>query len=102
MINFDSKLLRVRVGKQNFDYVYLWSAGHLVLIDEKTMEVKFYQTKGYTARGEDTRIVLCGEHYRGKGIYGKVIVLENVHISEIHPDSDIIRGLGVAAGKTER
>lgn len=100
MINFDSKLLRVRVGKQDFDYIYLWSAGHLVLIDEKTMEVKFYQTKGYTARGEDIKAVLCGEPYRGKGIYGKVIEVENVHISEIHPDSDIIRGLtDVAQGK---
>ncbi|HHY70864.1 MAG TPA: sigma-54 factor interaction domain-containing protein, partial [Thermoanaerobacterales bacterium] len=100
MINFDSKLLRVRVGKQNFDYVYLWSAGHLVLIDEKTMEVKFYQTKGYTARGEDAKTVLCGKPYGGKGIYEKTIEVENVHISKIHPDSDIIRGLTeVAAGK---
>lgn len=79
MINFDSKLLRVRVGKQNFDYVYLWSAGHLVLIDEKTMEVKFYQTKGYTARGEDAKTVLCGKPYGGKGIYEKTIEVENVY-----------------------
>jgi transcriptional regulator with PAS, ATPase and Fis domain len=102
MTNFDSKLLRVRVGKQNFDYVYLWSAGHLVLIDEKTMEVKFYQTKGYTARGEDLKTILRGEPYRGKGIYGKVIEVENVHVSEIHPDSDIIRGLTEVAQGEER
>jgi PAS domain-containing protein len=102
MINFDSKLLRVRVGKRDFDYVYLWSAGHLVLIDEKTMEVKFYQTKGYTARGEDTKTVLRGEPYRGKGIYEKVIEVENVHISEIHPDSDIIIGLMEVAQGEDR
>ena len=71
MINFDSKLLRVRVGKRDFDYVYLWSAGHMALIDEKTMEVKFYQTKGYTARGEDTKPFYGVNHIEARAFMRK-------------------------------
>jgi len=100
IINFDLKLLRVRVGEQNYDYIYLWSAAQLVIIDEKTMNVKFYQTKGYTARGEDLKNVLYGEQYRGKGVYGKVINVIKKHVSELHPDSHIIRSLtDVARGQ---
>jgi transcriptional regulator with PAS, ATPase and Fis domain len=100
MINYDLKLLRITVGEQNFDYIYLWSAGHMVIVDGKNMQVKFYQSRGYTARNEDMKTILYGGHFMGKGIYGKSIDVEHMHISELHPDSDIIKKLtDVALGE---
>ena len=40
---------------------YLESVGHLVVLDGKTKEVKFFQAKGYGYRGEE-----AGELLRGK------------------------------------
>ncbi|NLZ53722.1 MAG: sigma 54-interacting transcriptional regulator [Thermoanaerobacteraceae bacterium] len=100
MINYKLKLLRITVGAQNFDYVYLWSAGHMVIVDGKNLQIKFYQSRGYTARSEDMKTVLYDGYFMGKGIYGKTIDVEHMHISELHPDSDIIKNLtDVALGE---
>ncbi|WP_422447382.1 sigma 54-interacting transcriptional regulator [Thermoanaerobacterium sp. DL9XJH110] len=99
-IDFDLKRLRIKVNDRSFDYIYRWAAGHMVVIGGESLEVKFYQTRGYTARNEELKTVLEGGLFRGKGRYGRSFQVVDRHISELHPDSDIIRQLmAVARGE---
>ncbi len=91
--NLDEKFLTITVGDTSFTYNYLMSAGHLVLLDAESMALKFYQTPGYTARGEDARYILFGKEFQSKSkTPGKYQVLDS-HIKQIHPFSPIIDDL---------
>ncbi|MCR4429479.1 MAG: sigma 54-interacting transcriptional regulator [Tepidanaerobacteraceae bacterium] len=100
-IDFDLKRLRATVDGRHYDYIFRWAAGHMVIVDRASRDVKFYQTRGYTARQEELKAVLCGKPFRGKGKFGQVFQILERHINEIHPDSHIIRSLiAVARGES--
>lgn len=95
------KRLRLKVGEEKFDFVYHHSAGHLLLLDPVTHEIKFYQALGYTARREDAKKILMGSEYTGKGPYAAPPLIIGRHINEIHPESPMIKALvDTAEGKT--
>ncbi|MDY4060837.1 MAG: hypothetical protein SOY56_04655 [Anaerovoracaceae bacterium] len=48
------------------DLDYLSSVGHMVVIDGQLGEIKFFQSKGYTARREDLAILLRGGGFAAK------------------------------------
>ncbi|HHW18166.1 MAG TPA: sigma 54-interacting transcriptional regulator [Firmicutes bacterium] len=56
----------ISVDNLRFDFEYQIAVGHMVLLDPETLSVKFYQTLGYTARGEDPRRILLGGEFRAK------------------------------------
>ncbi|RKL61455.1 AAA family ATPase [Thermoanaerobacteraceae bacterium SP2] len=100
-IDLDLKRLRATVDGIHYDYIFRWAAGHMVIVDGTSHQVKFYQTRGYTARQEELKAVLNGEPFRGKGKFGQAFQVLERHINEIHPDSHIIRGLmAVARGES--
>jgi transcriptional regulator with PAS, ATPase and Fis domain len=100
-IDFDLKRLRATVDGRHYDYIFRWAAGHMVIVDRASHDVKFYQTRGYTARQEELKAVLYGKPFRGKGKFGQVFQILERHINEIHPDSHIIRSLiAVARGES--
>lgn len=100
-IDFGLRRLRITVNGQHLDYVYKWAAGHLVVVDGNSGEIKFYQTRGYTARREELKRLLLGGPFKGKGKYGRALAVLGRHISELHPDSPIIDELlQVATGAT--
>lgn len=100
-IDFEKKQIVIRVGENQFDFFYTFSAGHLVVLDKHTLKIKFYQTRGYTARREDLKSILNGCRYDSKGPGAEMPVIFNKHIHELHPDSEIIeRLLNTARGKT--
>ncbi|HHT21581.1 MAG TPA: sigma-54-dependent Fis family transcriptional regulator [Tissierellia bacterium] len=66
-IDFGERLLSIEVGDQVFDLNYLISMGHLVILDRKTMQVKFIQAKGYSYRNETIREILTGQPFLAKG-----------------------------------
>lgn len=99
-IDFVKRCLTIKVGDDRFDYDYLWCAGHMVILDKDSLEIKFYQSKGYTARGEELKNILYGFSYAGKGKDLKPIKIINRHISNLHTSSFIINELlEVAKGK---
>lgn len=101
-ISFTKKRLRIEVNNSNFDYDYLWAAGHMVILDGRDHHIKFYQCKGYTSRKEDMKFVLHGQPFKGKGKYGRVLDPLNKHILELHPETEVIRKLlNVARGGDE-
>ena len=77
----------ITVGAESFEVPYLISIGHLVLVSPESLEVTFYQTRGYTSRGEDLRNILYGKRFVAKGPGAAMPNLIGRHILELHPDS---------------
>lgn len=66
-IKIEEKRILISFGNESFIMNYNNSIGHMVVIDKNTAKVKFYQTGGYTARGESILKLLEGKPYRAKG-----------------------------------
>jgi len=92
-INFINKRLNIVIRNTSYKYDYLWALGHMVVLDGRSKNVKFYQAKGYTARKEDIKFILNGNPYKGKGMHGIVLDPIDKYIMELHPNSDVIRRL---------
>ncbi|MEA4963780.1 sigma-54 interaction domain-containing protein [Lutispora sp.] len=67
LIDFKNKFINLEVKKEKYIMDYINSIGHIVVIDGNTKKLKFYQTHGYTARGEGLYDLLLGKRYRAKG-----------------------------------
>ncbi|MDI6894882.1 MAG: sigma 54-interacting transcriptional regulator [Bacillota bacterium] len=94
------RVLQVRVGDATYSFSYDRCAGHLVLLDGQDYRVKFYQARGYTARGESAREILEGKEYAAKGQGAPLPRLHGIPITQIHPDSaEIADLLRVARGE---
>lgn len=61
------KLLTITVSGESFHLRYLWSMAHIVIVDGRTHEVKFYQEKGCTIRREELKDLLQGNPFQAKG-----------------------------------
>ncbi len=90
-IDFQKKLLEIKVNEEVYPFYYSIAAGNLVILDGSSGEVKFYQTRGYTARKEDIKSILNGKKYIKKGPQGKIPEVQGEHISNYHPDSRIVK-----------
>ncbi len=60
------RLASAGIDDQAFSFEYQVAVGHMVIVDPETLEVRFYQTLGYTPRREDVRSILMGSKYRAK------------------------------------
>ncbi|EYE88222.1 ATPase AAA [Fervidicella metallireducens AeB] len=60
------KVINIKSGDISFPYSYVKGIGHIVILDKDTLEVKFYQSKGYTVRKEDLKNILNGKNYMEK------------------------------------
>ena len=89
------KRASISVDGLRFDFDYRIAIAHMVICDPETLVVKFYQTLGYTARGESAKSILLGNEFRAKehGIASMEIVGEKLW--KICPEgldsSDIVR-----------
>ncbi len=102
-IDFNEKRLGIRANDHCFDFFYSIAAGHAVILSGKSLKIKFYQTRGYTARKEDIKSILNGKRYTRKGPDAEIPKMYDRHISIFHPDSDIIDRLTqVAAGRAPK
>ena len=92
-INFANKLLEIKIDDSNYPFYYSIAAGNMVILDGDSLELKFYQTRGYTARKEDIKSILKGKEYIKKGPQGEVPKMSEQHISSYHPDSFMVKKL---------
>ncbi|MFZ5965957.1 MAG: sigma-54 interaction domain-containing protein [Bacillota bacterium] len=83
-INKRTNSIGIVVGKQVFEIEFLHAFGHMVVLDEKTNHVKFYQEIGYTARGESIADLLTGKHYRPKGKGVEELKVVGKNLFDIH------------------
>ena len=70
-LDCESRSIKVTVAGEVYGMDYLESVGHLVVLDGKTKEVKFFQAKGYGYRGEEAGELLRGKGYQSKNIEDK-------------------------------
>ncbi len=83
-IDFKNKKITIVVNLDKFVINYCNSFGHMVVLDGKTKNVKFYQTFGYTARSEAINDLLKGKTYRSKGNNSESFEVIGRDIFEIH------------------
>lgn len=82
-----NKNITINYNGRSFVLNYQIAIAHLLIIDGKSGAVKFYQSKGYTARGEDPRHILMGKEYLAKGPKSPMPSPVGQPISSIHPDN---------------
>lgn len=82
-----TKNISISVNDIEYNMGYQITIGHIVIIDGVTGEVKFYQARGCTARGEDAKHILMGKEYAAKGPDSPTINLIGQSLTKIHPDN---------------
>lgn len=65
-IDFQQRKITICVGNNEFPYNFIKSIGHIVILDKDSLEIKFYQSKGYSVRKEDLKNILNGKRYLEK------------------------------------
>jgi len=83
-IDFAGKAINISVNGENFEIEYINALGHIVVLDGKRKNVKFYQAKGYTIRRESIFDLFMGKDYMAKG--------ENLEVDVIGKDIFDIHG----------
>ena len=87
-LDCESRSIKVTVAGEVYGMDYLESVGHLVVLDGKTKEVKFFQAKGYGYRGEEAGELLRGKSYQSKNIEDK--------------STELVPTVGMSAGEVLR
>lgn len=90
-IDFKNRCIILGTDKEKYSINYINCFGHIVVLDGKTKKMKFYQSHGYTARGEGINDLLTGKTFRAKGDPSAVLDVIGKDIFEIHKDNDTIR-----------
>lgn len=83
----------ITVDDKDLGMDYYYSIGHLVVLDGKTGQLKFYQARGFTARNEETAALLRGKAFLGKGPGERYPEPEGHDLKEIHPEIRPIKAL---------
>ena len=87
-LDCESRSIKVIASGEVYGMDYLESVGHLVVLDGKTKEVKFFQAKGYGYRGEEAGELLRGKGYQSKNIEDK--------------STELVPTVGMSAGEVLR
>ena len=89
-IDFVNRNVTIQVEDEKFVVDYVKCIGHIVVLDAVSKKMKFYQTKGYTARKEDVNNLLIGMPYRAKGENSDFFDVIGKNIFEIHKGNKTI------------
>lgn len=97
IIDFKNKFISIKVNKEKYKMSYINYIGHMVVLDGESKKLKFYQTSGYTARGEGVHDLLMGKEYRAKGKESEFFDVIGKDIFEIHKGGSTIEEFYAAA-----
>lgn len=81
-INFQEKILGIEINGIKYNMEYRYAVGHMVIIRNGTLI--FYQSKGYTARGENLKYILDEKPFEEKGANAKVLNPIGKFIFDVH------------------
>lgn len=94
-------LMRITINNINYDIKFINSVGHIVIIDGKTGQVKFFQEKGYTVRKESLRRILSRGEYLAKGVSGNEIDVIGAKVEDIFEYNDLFKKIDeILVGKS--
>lgn len=90
-IDFVNGFVTITAGQDIYKIEFVKCIGHMVVLDANTKKMKFYQTKGYTARGEDINALLSGKEFRSKGNDTELFDVIGKNVFEIHNSNSTIK-----------
>lgn len=90
-IDFFNRAVTIQIEEERFIIDYVKCIGHIVVLSADSKEVKFYQTKGYTARNEDINNLLQGMSFRAKGENSEFLDVIGKNIFEIHKGNSTVK-----------
>ncbi|SHI47139.1 sigma-54 interaction domain-containing protein [Lutispora thermophila] len=97
VIDFKNKNISITVDNEKYVMSYINYIGHIVVIDGRSKELKFYQYHGYTARGEGLYDILTGKRFMAKGENSEMLNVIGKDIFEIHKGGSTIKDFYAAA-----
>lgn len=96
-----NKIIWIRVDEKSFPLPFIKDIAHLVCLCKSTGNIKFYQTRGYTAKGESLKELLMKKPYSPKKVGGGFDV-EGKSIFDIHQENQVIKSfVQVARGGSD-
>lgn len=90
-IDFMNGTVTIEADEDTYKIEFVKCIGHIVVLDANTKKMKFYQTKGYTARGEDINSLLNGKDFRSKGNDSEIFDVIGKNVFEIHNGNSTIK-----------
>lgn len=90
-IDFINRTETIQIEEERFIIDYVKCFGHIVVLNGDSKEIKFYQTKGYTARNEDINNLLQGMPFRAKGDNSEYLDVIGKNVFEIHKGNSTIK-----------
>lgn len=94
------KKMHITVNGDTYSVSFLGSFGHLVIIDGKSGEVKFFQAKGYTIRKESIREIMHGRKFFSKDSKKEDIDVIGIKIEELFMGGKLMQSINsVLSGK---
>jgi transcriptional regulator with PAS, ATPase and Fis domain len=90
-IDFLNRTVTIQIEEERFAIDYVKCFGHIVVLNADSKEIKFYQTKGYTARNEDINNLLQGMPFRAKGENSEFLDVIGKNVFEIHKGNSTIK-----------
>lgn len=82
-----AKKISISIDGRSYDFCYQICICHMLIVDGISGAIKFYQARGYTARGEDARKILMGKNFVAKGLGSPVPRIIGRPLEKIHPDN---------------
>lgn len=98
-IDKSNREILIKINELSFNIKYMYSFGHMIILGSKG-KVKFYQERGYTARGESVKEILNGKRYIKKTPEKSLNVMGE-KITDLH-SGDIIKEFIEIAGGSEK
>ena len=65
-ISFSKKIVNIAIDGIQYPYNFVKGIGHMVILDKDTLDVKFYQVKGYSVRKESIKNLLSQSSFNEK------------------------------------
>lgn len=90
-IDLANGIVAITTGQDAYKIEFVKCIGHMVVLDAETKKMKFYQTKGYTARGEEINALLNGKKFRSKGNDSEIFDVIGKNVFEIHNSNSTIK-----------
>lgn len=87
------RILTLGVDDVYYDLSYLFNIGHIVILDGKTLEVKFFQAKGYSYRQETIRSILMGEPFLAKKDAQEELDIIGLHARDVFGEGPFLKAV---------
>lgn len=100
-IDNGEKHIDIGYGEYSVRMNFYYAISNMIVVNDRTGELKFAQSLGYTSRSESPKELLEGKTFKGKGKYYKSRNLEGIKVEEVFGFGKTIEELIKAASGSE-